>query len=185
MAIRHNLQIRRASQPVGTRYTWVYNVSKYHPDLRGFTPQQYLQGLLTDGSLRKNKTSTKMTRTRTLPRWLPSKIFEHNVIWRMAIASIYISLIYAVGAHTTKAQTMGAWSQSNGSLNIPVTTIGTGRMSLGSYSVNIMNHSDQSGLTPPSFSFSLPMLPKPTEPDQLLSRPKYYQPDLGPFESNR
>jgi len=103
----------------------------------------------------------------------------------MAIASIYISLINAVGAHSTKAQTMGAWSQSNGSLNIPVTTIGTGRMSLESHSANIMNHSDQSGLTPPSFSYSLPVLPKPTGPSQLLSKPKYYQPDLGPFESNR
>jgi hypothetical protein len=126
-----------------------------------------------------------MNRSGREPRVNSIKSLGGKILSKIAFAGIWIGAMNSVTGSSAKAQTMGAWGLSNGSVNIPVTTIGTGKTYYGSQSINIMNQSDRSGSTPPTLTFSMPLLPKATTADQLLSKPKYYQPDLGPFETNR
>ena len=116
---------------------------------------------------------------------LSSSTLGRRILKRIVLAGIWIGTMNSFTTLSIKAQTMGGWGLSNGSINIPVTTLGTGKTSFGSQSVNIINQSDQSGLTPPNFSITIPLLPKATAPEQLIRKSKYYQPDLGPFEPNR
>lgn len=86
------------------------------------------------------------------------------------------------------AQTMGARSSSTGQISIPVTTTDINITNYGSRNLMVINQSGSGatgGLVVPTFSINLPELPRATQPDQLFSKPKSFDPDLGPFEANR
>jgi hypothetical protein len=83
---------------------------------------------------------------------------------------------------------MGAQSSSTGRINIPVTSTDVSITSYGSRNLLVINQSGSGaagGLVVPSFTFNLPELPRATQPEQLFSKPKPFNPDLGPFEANR
>jgi hypothetical protein len=100
--------------------------------------------------------------------------------WTYGVTSLATLTMLISGA---SAQTMGASSSSTGTVLIPVTTTSVGKTTYGSKSLNVVNQGGSPVV--PSFSFSLPELPKATQPGQLLQTPKPFEPDLGPFEANR
>lgn len=90
---------------------------------------------------------------------------------------------FAVHAPSAWTQTMGASSSSTGAVVNPITTTSVGRTTYGTKSLNVVNQAG--GVVVPSYSFNLPDLPRATQPEPLFSKPKPFDPDLGPFEPNR
>jgi len=83
---------------------------------------------------------------------------------------------------------MGAMSTSTGRISIPVTSTEVNITNYGSRNLTVINQSASGaagGLVVPTFTLNLPELPRATQPEQLLSKPKPFSPDLGPFETNR
>lgn len=84
------------------------------------------------------------------------------------------------------SQAMGAFSTSTGSLAIPTGITSVSRTTPGPRGMNVMNQptGTSGGFVVPTYSFVLPDLPKPTQPEQPLRQAKPFEPSLGIFESN-
>ncbi len=107
---------------------------------------------------------------------------SHHLSHRALRSAVLIGMLSS-GVGTAQAQTMGASSNSTGSIQIPQTTTSVGKTTFGNKSLNVVNQGG--GQVVPSFTFNLPELPKATIPQQSPGIPKPYEPDLGPFEANR
>ena len=105
--------------------------------------------------------------------------------WRAALT--WLGAI-TMASPAVMAQTMGASSSSTGMITIPVTTVDVTRATYGSRNLLVINQSGggaAGGLVVPTITVNLPELPRAIQPAQLFSKPKPFDPDLGPFEANR
>jgi hypothetical protein len=102
------------------------------------------------------------------------------------LGPLCIGISLALGAPGL-CQSMGAVSTSTGTMVVPLTTTGFQRSFYGTRSLNSMGQGSAltGGYAVPSYSFSLPELPRPLQPEPPISSPKPFEPDLGSFEANR